>query len=240
MIDPLILSGEGRPVRSPGGGPVHSLKLVYWGPGRSGKTTNLTWLHARLRPELQGRLITLDSPGERTLYFDCLPLELDAGGGPKVRLRLYTVPGQPRFRLTRRIVLQGVDGLVFVWDSRSRRLRANMDSLLEARDVLAELGRSWAQLPRLIQYNKRDLAGAMDTALLDDITARLGETGPRVNTVALDGTGVLESLGRIARAALRRRLSAVSAGERRRVAGGPAVATCERPAGWMSGSLGAR
>lgn len=190
---------------------VQSLKIVYWGPGRSGKTTNLKWLHSRLRPDMQGRLITLDSPGERTLYFDCLPLEMNNdGGGPGVRLRLYTVPGQPRFRLTRRLVLQGVDGLVFVWDSRPRRLRANLESLIEARETLAELGRSWEPLPRLIQYNKRDLPEAMGIERLDDIVRRMGEDVPRFSAVAADGAGVLETLGLIARLSLRRRLGAAA------------------------------
>lgn len=191
-------------------GPLHSVKLVYWGPGRSGKTTNLTWLHSRLRPELQGRLLTLDGPGERTVYFDSLPLLLDPqegpGGGPKVQLRLYTVPGQPRFHLTRRLVLKGVDGLVFVWDSRSRRTRANVESLLEARETVAELGLSWDALPRVVQYNKRDLPDILDAPRIDLLLDSLNERGPRISTIASEGSGILATLAAVARLALRRRM----------------------------------
>lgn len=180
----------------------HTLKLVYWGPGRSGKTTNVKWLHGRLRPELRGRLVTLDGPGERTLYFDCLPLDLDPDSGPPIQLRLYTVPGQPRFRLTRRLVLQGVDGIVFVWDARSRRLKANLESLIEARETVAELGLSWERIPRVFQYNKLDLPDRIPPDELDHVLDRMGECGSRISAVARNGTGVLESLGLIARAAL--------------------------------------
>ncbi len=186
------------------GAAVRSLKLVYWGPGRSGKTTNLLWLHGRLRPELRSQLITLNSPGERTLYFDCLPLELNPAGGQSIRLRLYTVPGQPRFRITRRIVLKGVDGLVFVWDSRPRRLRANLESLLEARETLAELGRSWATLPRVIQLNKQDLDERLPRERIEAVLDGMGEIVPRIAAVAFAGTGVLETLAAIARAAVKR------------------------------------
>jgi mutual gliding-motility protein MglA len=182
-----------------------ALKLVYWGPGLSGKTTNLKWLHARLRPELRGRLISLDTPGERTVYFDSLPLDLDPDGGAPVRLRLYTVPGQPRFRLTRRLVLQGVDGLVFVWDSRSRRLRENVRSYLEACEAVQSCGRDWQRLPRVIQLNKQDLAPLTPRAEIEMVLERLGERAPRVASVAVDGVGVLETLSAIARGTLRAR-----------------------------------
>jgi mutual gliding-motility protein MglA len=190
--DPALLAGA-------------NVKLVYWGPGLSGKTTNLKWLHARLRPQLRGRLITLDTPGERTIYFDCLPLDLDPGRGSPIRLRLYTVPGQPRFRLTRRLVLQGVDGLVFVWDSRSRRLRENVRSLLEAREAVEAGGHDWSRLPRVIQLNKQDLISLTPRADIDAILDRLGESGPRFASVAVDGVGVVETLSAIARGVMRGR-----------------------------------
>jgi signal recognition particle receptor subunit beta len=190
---------------APGPSParVHTIKIVYWGPGRSGKTTNLKWLHDRLRPELRGKLLSIDTPGERTIYFDCLPLELNPAGA-RVQLRLYTVPGQPRFRLTRRLVLQGVDGVVFVWDSRSRRLRENITSLLEVRETLSEMGRAWAQLPRLVQFNKQDLPGRMPPEQCAQILDRLGEPDSGIPAVATDGTGVLETLTAITQAAVRR------------------------------------
>lgn len=191
--------------------PPCALKLVYWGCGLSGKTTNLKWLHARLRPELRGRLITLDTPGERTIYFDCLPLDLEARGRA-VSLRLYTVPGQPRFRLTRRLVLLGVDALVLVWDARARRMRENLRSLLEARESFEELGRSWEDLPRVIQINKQDLDPRTPREEIDRLLDGVQERGPRVEAVAIEGRGVLETLSAAARIALARKLAA-SAGE---------------------------
>jgi mutual gliding-motility protein MglA len=181
-----------------------TLKIVYWGPGRSGKTTNLQWLHRRLRPEMRGRLISLDGPGERTLYFDCLPLDMARTGESPVQLRLYTVPGQPRFRLTRKLVLDGVDGIVFVWDARSRRLNANLANLIEMREAMAELGASWSQVPRVVQFNKLDLPDRIPPEELNHILDRMGERVPRVQAVATEGTGVLDTLGVIATAVLKR------------------------------------
>lgn len=181
---------------------LDALKIVYWGPGRSGKTTNVKWLHGCLRPELRGQLISLDSPGERTLYFDCLPMELGTGGAAPVQLRLYTVPGQPRHRLTRKLVLDSVDGIVFVWDARARRLNANLNSLLEMRDTLAELGRSWSEIPRVFQYNKLDLPERIPTEQLDHVLDRMGEHGPRISSVATRGEGVVETLGAVMKNAL--------------------------------------
>lgn len=191
------------PVRRPA---FHPLKIVYWGPGLSGKTTNLRWLHARLRPDLRGRLVTLDTPGERTIYFDCLPLELEARGY-QVQLRLYTVPGQPRFRVTRRLVLQGVDALVFVWDSRVRRLRENVRSLLEIQSALGEIGRSFDQLPMVIQLNKRDLAPRTPFDRVEALLPEIGVRGLCVRAVATEGIGVRETLAAAARAALARRIA---------------------------------
>lgn len=209
VIDPSGGGAAGIAERSaPGQVAAIALKLVYWGPGLSGKTTNLKWLHAHLRPELRGRLISLDTPGERTIYFDSLPLDLDPDGGAPIRLRLYTVPGQPRFRLTRRLVLQGVDGLVFVWDSRARRLRENVRSLLEACEAVRASGRDWERLPRVIQLNKQDLAPLTPRTQIEAVLDHLGERGPRLAAVAVDGVGVLETLSAIARGTLRIRTRA--------------------------------
>jgi mutual gliding-motility protein MglA len=184
-----------------------TLKIVYWGPGRSGKTTNVKWIHSRLRPELRGQLVDIDTPGERTLYFDCLPLDLTPSGQAPLALRLFTVPGQPRFRLTRTLVLDGVDGIVFVWDARSRRLNANLASLIEMRETLAELGISWSQIPRVVQYNKLDLPDQIPPEELDHVLDRMGERVPRFRAVATQGTGVLETLGSITGSVLRRQLA---------------------------------
>lgn len=183
---------------------LDTLKIVYWGPGRSGKTTNLKWLHGRLRPELRGQFIDLDTPGERTIYFDLLPLNLTPAGAPPVQLRLYTVPGQPRFRLTRKLVLEEVDGIVFVWDARARRLTANLASLIELRETLAEMGISWTDVPRVVQYNKLDLPDRIPPEQLDHVLERMGERGPRFQSVATKGTGVLETLAAITSATVRR------------------------------------
>ena len=134
------------------------------------------------------------------------------------------MPGQPRFRLTRRLVLQGVDGLVFVWDSRSRRLRENVRSLLEAREAVEACGRDWERLPRVIQLNKQDLAPLTPRADIDAVLDRLGERGPRIASVAADGVGVLETLAAIARG--RRGARSASAVPR---AVGPAGALLEFP-----------
>jgi signal recognition particle receptor subunit beta len=183
---------------------LDTLKIVYWGPGRSGKTTNVKWLHGRLRPDLRGQLIDIDTPGDRTLYFDCLPLHLSSPGEAPVQLRVYTVPGQPRFRLTRRLVLEGADGIVFVWDTRARRLNANLVSLIELRETLAELDVPASEIPQVVQYNKSDLPDRIPPEELDHVLNRMGERVPRVVAVATRGIGVLESLGAITTAALRR------------------------------------
>ena len=187
--------------------PHGTVKIVYWGPGRSGKTTNVKWLHGRLRPELRGQSLDLETPGERTLYFDCLPLELNPSGESPIRLRIFTVPGQPRHRVTRQLVLQDADGIVFVWDSRSRRLNANLASLMELREALAEAGLNWTQIPRVIQYNKQDLADRLSAEELDHVLDRMGEHGPRVASTAMHGLGVLETLTAVTRSAVKRHLA---------------------------------
>ena len=196
-----LARGRKRDLESGTTGP-EVVKIVYWGPGRSGKTTNLKWLHSRLRPELRGRLIDLEGEGDRTLYFDCLPIDLDASGRNRRALRVYTVPGQPRFRLTRRLVLDGVDGIVFVWDVRARRLNANLASLIEMRETLAELGLAWVEIPRIVQYNKFDLPDRIPTEELDHVLDRMGERSLRLSSVATKGIGILETLGAITSAVL--------------------------------------
>jgi len=182
---------------------VLTTKLVFWGPGRSGKTTNVKWLHASLRPELRGNLIDIDGPGERTLYFDSLPLRLGNDDEASVKLRLYTVPGQPRFRLTRKLVLEGVSGIVFVWDARPRRLNANVASLIELRETLAELGIPWNSVPRVFQFNKLDLPDHIPPRELDHVLSQMGEHGPRFEAVAVQGRGVLETLGAVVSAVVK-------------------------------------
>lgn len=167
-------------------------KIVYYGPGLGGKTTNLEYLHKRLSANSDVKLTTLATEGDRTLYFDLLPLDLGDILGFRTRFHLYTVPGQPRYRISRQIILQGVDCVVFVADSSPNRLFQNRESLLDLRTNLALTTRSLASMPLIYQYNKRDLSSAETSGQLD---ALLGSNGlPVFPAVATDGTGVLETL----------------------------------------------
>jgi mutual gliding-motility protein MglA len=167
-------------------------KIVYYGPGRGGKTTNLVWLHGRLPPEHRSELVRLQTPGERTLFFDFLPLDLGEINGLRTRFHLYTVPGQLNLRATRRLVLQGADGIVFVADSDPARFFANRQSLDDLRQNLARLGRPLEALPLVMQYNKRDVPGCLDPVQLD----RLLNAGraPVYAASAVRGEGVAETL----------------------------------------------
>src|SRR6187551_324669 len=132
-------------------------KLVYCGPGRSGKTTNLQYVHGRVPAHRRGDMVSLATHGDRTLFFDFLPLDLGTISGFSTRFQLYTVPGQVYYAATRRLVLQGVDGVVFVADSQSRQLAENIESLQDLHANLAEEGLDPRTLPLVMQYNKRDL-----------------------------------------------------------------------------------
>jgi len=132
-------------------------KLVYYGPGRSGKTTNLRHIHDRLPPERAGQMVSLATQGDRTLFFDFLPIELGVVAGFTTRFQLYTVPGQVYYASTRRLVLQGADGVVFVADSRRRQLDENVESMQDLHANLAEHGLDPRKVPLVLQYNKQDL-----------------------------------------------------------------------------------
>src|SRR3954451_11745631 len=132
-------------------------KVVYYGPGLSGKTTTLQHIHATVRPEHRGKMVSLATPVDRTLYFDFLPIRLPRVRDMGVRLQLFTVPGQVYYNATRKLVLTGADGLVFVSDSQAVRADANMESLANLRENLLEQGRDLAQIPLIFQHNKRDL-----------------------------------------------------------------------------------
>jgi signal recognition particle receptor subunit beta len=170
-------------------------KIVYYGPGLGGKTTNLQILHDRLPPERRGRLISVATDHERTLFFDFLPVDLGSINGLLTRFHLYTVPGQVYYRLSRRAVLQGADGIVFVADSHPAREQANLDSLADLGEHLKTLGLDTSvtrRLPRVIQYNKRDLANALAIERLR--SAVNPEGAPDFEAVARDGRGVTETL----------------------------------------------
>jgi signal recognition particle receptor subunit beta len=174
-----------------------SAKIVYYGPGLSGKTTNIEMVHKMLRPEQKGRLISLPTETDRTLFFDFLPIELGQIKGFKVRFHLYTVPGQVFYNATRRLVLQGVDGVVFVADSQREMINGNMESLKNLMDNLSSYGKKLEELPFVLQYNKRDLRNAASVAELD---AALNFVHvPTVEAVAPTGKGVIETLVGISR-----------------------------------------
>jgi signal recognition particle receptor subunit beta len=174
-----------------------SAKIVYYGPGLSGKTTNIEMVHKMLRPEQKGRLISLPTETDRTLFFDFLPIELGQIKGFKVRFHLYTVPGQVFYNATRRLVLQGVDGVVFVADSQREMTNGNLESMKNLMDNLSSYGKKFEDLPFVIQYNKRDLRNAAPVAELDAVLNFL--RAPIFEAVAPTGKGVTETLVGISR-----------------------------------------
>ncbi len=174
-----------------------SAKIVYYGPGLSGKTTNIEMVHNLLKPEQKGRLISLPTETDRTLFFDFLPLDLGEIKGFKVRFHLYTVPGQVFYNATRRLVLQGVDGVVFVADSQSSMMESNAESLKNLMDNLSTYGKKLKDLPFVMQFNKRDLK---NIASVEDMNARLNTMRvPVFEGVAKDGAGVTETLVAVSR-----------------------------------------
>ena len=174
-----------------------SAKIVYYGPGLSGKTTNIEMIHKMLRPEQKGRLISLPTETDRTLFFDFLPIDLGQIKGFKVRFHLYTVPGQVFYNATRRLVLQGVDGVVFVADSQREMANSNMESLKNLMDNLSTYGKKLEELPFVLQYNKRDLKNVATAKEMDEALNFLRV--PTFEAVAPAGKGVTETLVTISR-----------------------------------------
>ncbi len=176
-------------------------KIVYYGPGLCGKTTNLQWIYSKTNPDVKGKMISLATETERTLFFDFLPLALGQIRGFKTRFHLYTVPGQVFYDASRKLILKGVDGVVFVADSQIERMEANVESLENLRVNLGEQGYELDRLPYVIQYNKRDLPNA---APLEEIRRLLNPRGlPDFEACATKGTGVFETLKAVARSVLR-------------------------------------
>ena len=178
------------------------IKLVYYGPGLGGKTTSLKRIHEASPVETRGQIVSLATPVDRTLYFDFLPLRADSIRGHHVRLQLFTVPGQVYFNATRKLVLTGADGVVFVADSQRARMDANLESFENLAENLEAQGRSLSEMPLILQYNKRDLPGALTRSQLD---AHLNTLGRQSHTAsAIDGSGVVESLRLILEQVIRR------------------------------------
>jgi hypothetical protein len=185
-------------------------KIVYYGPGRSGKTTNLHYIYGRVPDARRGRMVSLATQTDRTLFFDFLPIDLGLISGFSTRFQLYTVPGQVYYNATRRLVLQGADGVVFVADSQARQLDENVESLQNLQSNLLELGIDVRTLPVVLQYNKQDLPRelVLQSADLDDALNFRGV--PSFGADALHGRGVFETLKGISELVLKR-LSAGSA-----------------------------
>jgi signal recognition particle receptor subunit beta len=172
-------------------------KIVYYGPGLCGKTTNLQFIYERTKPDARGKMVSLATETDRTLFFDFLPLELGEIRGFKTRFHLYTVPGQVFYDASRKLILKGIDGAVFVADSQVARVDANEESFENLQENLAEYGLALQTTPHVIQYNKRDLPGLME---LEEMRPLLNPYGmPEFEAVACDGTGVFETLKAIAR-----------------------------------------
>ena len=175
-------------------------KIVYYGPGLCGKTTNLQYIYERTNPEAKGKLISLATETERTLFFDFLPLSLGEIRGFKTRFHLYTVPGQVFYDASRKLILKGVDGVIFVADSQIERLEANQESVENLRTNLAEQGYSLEKIPYVVQYNKRDLPNTVDTAELREL---LNPTQvPDYEANARAGVGVFETLKAVSKLVL--------------------------------------
>ncbi len=175
-------------------------KIVYYGPGLSGKTTSLKHVYAAVREEARGELISLSTEGDRTLFFDYLPLQIDQVRGLKVRLQLYTVPGQVFYDATRKLVLNGADGVVFVADSQTSARDSNLESMENLRVNLAEQGIDLDEFPLVLQYNKRDLPDVMTVGQLrGDLNVR---GAPELESVASRGENVMAALKEITRLVL--------------------------------------
>ncbi len=177
-------------------------KVVYYGPGLCGKTTNLHHIYGKTAPGSRGEMISLETETDRTLFFDLLPIDVGVIGGFKTRLQLYTVPGQVFYNTTRKLVLRGVDGIVFVADSQRAMKDANVESFQNMESNLQEIGLSASEIPLVLQFNKRDLANVLT---LDELRASLDPKGhfAYVEAVALRGDGVFETLKEISKLTLK-------------------------------------
>ena len=175
-------------------------KIVYYGPGLCGKTTNLQYIYDKTNPQAKGKLISLATETDRTLFFDFLPLDLGTVRGFKTRFHLYTVPGQVFYDASRKLILKGVDGVIFVADSQAARMEANVESIQNLERNLKEQGYDLSTIPYALQFNKRDLPTALPR---DEMYQQLNYKGePTFEAVARDGTGVFDTLKSVAKLVL--------------------------------------
>jgi len=175
-------------------------KIVYYGAGLGGKTTNLQVIYQKTADQQKGKMISLATETERTLFFDFLPLDLGSVRGFKTRIHLYTVPGQVFYDASRKLILRGVDGIVFVADSQEQRMDANVEALDNLMSNLKEHGYDFGKIPYVLQLNKRDLPNILPVDMLTTELRRKNE--PVVEAVAVQGTGVFETLKEIAKQVL--------------------------------------
>jgi mutual gliding-motility protein MglA len=175
-------------------------KLVYYGPGLGGKTANLQWIYENTGQQQKGKMISLATETDRTLFFDFLPLDLGTVRGFKTRFHLYTVPGQVFYEASRKLILKGADGVVFVADSQEERLDANFETLENLREHLKEHGLPFETIPYVLQLNKRDLPNALPVEELKKQLQTKGE--PVVEGVAVQGVGIFETLREVAKLVL--------------------------------------
>ncbi|MCP4503009.1 MAG: gliding-motility protein MglA [Deltaproteobacteria bacterium] len=175
-------------------------KIVYYGPGLCGKTTNLQYIYNKTNPDAKGKMISLATETERTLFFDFLPLSLGEIRGFKTRFHLYTVPGQVFYDASRKLILKGVDGVVFVADSQIERMEANEESVANLRDNLGEQGYDLDKIAYVMQYNKRDLPNAASSEELRSVLNPRGV--PEYDATATNGMGVFETLKSVAKLVL--------------------------------------
>lgn len=177
-----------------------TVKVVYYGPGLCGKTTNLQFIYGHTTPNSRGEMVSLETKADRTLFFDLLPIEVGTIAGFKSKIQLYTVPGQVFYNTTRKLVLKGVDGIVFVADTQRPMLQSNVESLANLKTNLAELGIVIDTVPMVFQYNKRDL---QDVCTVEELDGTLNSREiPRVEAAALTGMGVFETLRAISKLTL--------------------------------------
>jgi signal recognition particle receptor subunit beta len=189
-------------------------KIVYYGPGLGGKTTNLEYVYEKVAPSSKGKLISLATETERTLFFDFLPVDLGTIRGFRTRFHLYTVPGQVYYNASRKLILKGVDGVVFVADSQIDRTEANLEAMQNLYDNMTQHGYDLTKLPFVIQYNKRDLPNAAPIAALDaalnpgyylvkEIDGVWVERVPTFEAVAVRGDGVFDTLKAVSKLVLK-------------------------------------
>lgn len=176
-------------------------KIVYYGPGLGGKTTNIKYIYSKLNPEIKGKLISLATELDRTLFFDFLPVDLGTIKGFKTRFHLYTVPGQVFYNASRKLILKGADGIVFVADSQIERFDENIESFQNMEDNLKTYNMSLEKIPLIIQYNKRDLPNITSVEELQKVSNPQNKY-PYFEAVAVQGIGVFETLKEICKRVL--------------------------------------